>query len=124
MPADRVVSVVPPRRGKPEPPKMPRPPRVAELLRKAQEWQGLVASGEAKTQADTARREGISRARVTRVMGMLRLAPEIQQHVLSMPETIRRPAISEHALRPIAQIEDAKEQRGAFDALLAEAAIP
>jgi hypothetical protein len=37
VPADRVVCAVPPRRGKPKPPKEPRTPRVVELLRKALE---------------------------------------------------------------------------------------
>ncbi|RJP21157.1 MAG: hypothetical protein C4529_07795 [Deltaproteobacteria bacterium] len=118
VPADKVVSAVPPRRGKPKPPREPRTPRVVELLRKAIEWQDLLQSGEASNQAAIARREGITRARVTQVMGMLRLAPEIQEHVLSLPDVVRRPAISERALRPIAQLEDHGEQRGAFSALL------
>lgn len=61
---------------------------MAELLRKVQEWQGLLASGEAKTQADIARREGLTRTRVTQVLSMLRLAPEIQQ-TKSFEEVLR-----------------------------------
>ena len=91
---------------------------AAELLRKAIDWQALLESGEVPNQAEIARREGITRARVTQVMGMLHLAPEIQQHVLSMPEVVRRPAITERALRPIAQMEDRTEQHAAFLALL------
>jgi hypothetical protein len=74
-------------------------------------------SGEASNQAAVARREGITRARVTQVMGLLRLAPEIQEHVMSLPDVVRRPAISERALRPIAQIDSPKEQLQAFQAL-------
>ena len=120
VPANQVVSAVPPPRGKPKLPKEPKPPRVVEFLRKALEWQALLASGEAKNQADISRREGISRVRVTQVMIMLRLAPEIQQHVLSMPETIRRSVISERALRPIARLEDAEDQKIQFQKLLGE----
>ena len=65
-----------------------------------------------------ARREGITSARVTQVMGMLRLAPEIQQHILSMPNMVHRPAVTERALRPIAQIEERGEQSAAFSELL------
>ncbi len=115
--ADRVVSALPEPRGRPKPHKEPKTPRVVELLRKAHEWQGLIESGEVRNQAETARREGITRARVTQVMGMLRLAPEIQQHILSMPDTVRQPAISERALRPIAQIEDPKQQLAEFRGL-------
>ncbi len=121
VPADKVVSAVPPRRGKPKPPKEPRTPRVVELLRKAIEWQALLESGEASNQAAIARREGITRARVTQVMGMLRLAPEIQEHVLSLPDMVRRPAISERALRPIAQMERASDQKARFQQLVQQA---
>ncbi len=57
-------------------------------------------------------------ARVTQVMGLLPLAPEIQEHILSMPEVVRRPAITERARRPITQLEDHMEQRGVFSQLL------
>ena len=76
-----------------------RTPRVAELLRKALEWQALLESGEAKNQADIARREGIS---------------------LAMPEMIHRQAISERALRPIAQLKDVTEQQARFRECIGE----
>ncbi len=117
VPADRVVSAVPPCRGKPKPPREPRTPRVVELLRKAIKWQELLESGEASNQAAIARREGITRARVTQVMGMLCLTPEIQQHILSMPGTVGRPAVTERALRPIAQL-DGRRQQSAFKSLM------
>jgi hypothetical protein len=94
---------------------------VVELLRKALEWQALLASGEAPSQAAIARREGITRARVTQVMGLLRLAPEIQEHILSHPEMVRRPAITERSLRPIAQTENAADQKAKFQELIRQA---
>lgn len=101
--ADRVVRVVPPTRSNLKPPTYPNTPRVTELLRKAIEWQQQLDIGEVRNQADIARREGITRARVTQVMALLRLAPEIQEQVLSMPGGIRRPPISERMLRPSLQ---------------------
>ena len=118
VPADQVVSAVPPRRGKPKPPRESKTPRVTELLRKAIEWQGLLESGEARNQAEISRREGVTRARVTQVMGLLSLAPEIQRHILSMPDAVRRPAITERALRPIARLEDRRKQSSAFSDLV------
>ncbi len=47
-------------------------------------------------------------------MGLLRLAPEIQEHVLSLPDMIHRPAVTERALRPIAQLERASDQKARF----------
>jgi len=56
---------------------------VVELLRKAIEWQALLESSEISSQAEIARREGFTRARVTQIMGMGRLArvDEVQLHV-------------------------------------------
>ncbi len=87
--AGQVVSVVPLARGNLKPPTGPKTPRVTELLRKAIEWRRQLDTGEVHNQADIARREGITRARVTQVMGMLRLPPEIREHILAMPEAGR-----------------------------------
>ena len=87
-------------------------------MRKAIEWQALLESGEAFNQAAIARQEGITRARVTQVMGLLRLAPEIQQYVLSLPDMVRRPAITERALRPIAQLDNLSDQKAKFEELI------
>jgi len=103
-PPSRVVSAVPP--SSPKPAREPKTPRVVELLRKAIEWQALLETGELASQAEIARREGITHARVTQVMGLLRLAPEIQKQILSMPDTVQRPSISERRLRPIGTISD------------------
>jgi hypothetical protein len=54
-------------------------------------------------------------------MGMLRLAPEIQEHVLSLPDMVRRPAITERALRPVGQIEDPADQQARFEELVGQA---
>ena len=115
--ANRVVNAAR-LRGEPKPPRTPKTPRVIELLRQAIEWQALLESGEVRDQAAIASQEGITRARVTQVMRMLRLAPEIQQHILSMPETPNRPKVTERALRPIAQIPVPTDQCHAFRQLL------
>ena len=91
---------------------------VVELLRKAIEWRRLLDAGDAPNQADIARREGLTRARVTQVLGLLWLASEIQEHILSMPETVSRSTVTERALRPIAQIEDKRQQMAEFQQLL------
>jgi len=115
--ADRIVSALPEPRGKPKPPKKPKTPRVVELLQMAMEWQRQLDAGEVDTQAEIARREGITRARVTQIMAMLRLAPEIQKHILAMPDTVGRPAITERAMRPIVQMIGPTDQRVRFDQL-------
>ena len=49
VPADRVVSAVPPCRGTLKRPPEPKTPRVAELLRQAIAWRALLESGEVAT---------------------------------------------------------------------------
>ena len=116
---ERVVSAAPPRRGNPKPPKMARMPRVVELLRRAIEWQALLESDKIANQTEFARREGISRARVTQIMSMLRLAPEIQEHILAMSDVVRRPTVTERMLRPLRMVEDQHDQIREYQQFLA-----
>jgi hypothetical protein len=118
MAPDRVKRAAPLHRGNPKPSKVAKTPRVVELLRKAIEWQVLLESGEIVNQADIARQEGITRARVTQVMGMLRLAPEIRGKILSTPNAVRRPLVTERVLRPIATITDYHDQIREFHKVL------
>jgi hypothetical protein len=112
----RAVRAVQPRAAKPR--REPKTPRVTELLRKAIEWHRQLGAGEVANQADIARSEGITRARVTQVMGMLHLAPEIQQHILAMPDMVRRPSVTERMLRPIETISHRREQIREFHRFL------
>ena len=99
---DRVVSAAPVHRGNPKPPKVAKTPRVVELLRKAIEWRRQLDAGEVRNQAEIAKREGVTRARVTQIIGLLRLGPEIHVKILSLPDTAHRPPMTERMLRPIA----------------------
>ncbi|MFA6149009.1 MAG: hypothetical protein WC899_12445 [bacterium] len=113
----RIVSATPPLRAKLKPPKEPKMPRVVELLRKAIEWQILLKSGKIATQADIARREGISRARVTQIMVLLRLTQATREHILALPDNIRRPTMTERMLRSIAVLADRDGQVREFHGL-------
>jgi len=55
---------------------------VARVLALAHHWRGLIESGVVKNQAELARLVGVSRARVTQVMGLLTLAPDVQEALL------------------------------------------
>lgn len=88
----------------------PKKTRVAEHLRKAIEWHALLKSGQIASQAEIARQESITRARVTQIMAMLRLAPAIQEKILSMPASTWHPTLSERRLRPIEAIADSVDQ--------------
>jgi len=105
-----VPHAVPPGRGDPKPPRVTKTPRFVELLRKANEWKALLESGVVASQAEIALREGITRPRVTQIMGMLRLAPEIREQILAMHDSSRRPQITERVLRPIGVITPYRDQ--------------
>jgi len=117
-PSGQVLHAVPPGRGNPKQPRVPKTPRVVELLRKAIEWKSLLESGKVASQAEIASREGVTRARVTQVMGMLNLAPEIQEKILVMPDAIHKSLLTERVLRPIGTITNYGNQIREFHKLL------
>jgi hypothetical protein len=51
-------------------------------------------------------------------MGLFRLAPKIQKHVLPLPDMVHRPASTERALRPISHVESKPEQKSMFQTLV------
>jgi hypothetical protein len=59
-----------------------RPPRIACLLALAHRFDGMVRTGTVKDYAELARLGHVTRARVTQIMNLLNLAPEIQEYLL------------------------------------------
>lgn len=107
VPVDCVVNVVlsSRRRARCRSRKPVGPPRIVETLHKAVEWRRQLDAGEVPNQAAIASREGITRARVSQILMLLRLAPEIRERILRMPETTNPPRISERSVRPVAPLE-------------------
>jgi len=100
-----------------------RVPRVVRLLALAHRLRGLLATGTVRDQADLARIAGVTRARVTQILNLLHLAPDIQEAVLDLPRTLRgRDPISEVALRPIASVPEWSKQRALWRELVAASA--
>jgi hypothetical protein len=65
--------------------------------------------------ADLARNVGVTRARMTQIMSLLNLAPDIQQAILDLPRTTSGvDPISTRAVLPIAAMVDWEEQRRAW----------
>jgi DNA invertase Pin-like site-specific DNA recombinase len=58
-------------------------PRITRLLALALKFEGLLQQGVVKDYAELARLGQVSRARVTQIMNLLSLAPDIQQQILS-----------------------------------------
>lgn len=64
-------------------------PRIARLLALAHKFQGMLDRGEVESMADLARLGRVSRARITQIMDLLMLAPDIQEAVLLGDMAIR-----------------------------------
>jgi len=98
----------------PETPPTPtgRVPRISKLMALALRFDRLIETGEITDQAEIARLGHVSRARVTQIMNLLQLAPDIQEAILFLPRTQHgRDPICEIMVRPIAAILDWRKQR-------------
>lgn len=87
-------------------------PRVTKLMALAIRLDQLIRDGRVTDQAELARLSHVSRARLTQIMNLLCLAPDIQEAVLNLPRTESgRDAVTERDLRPIAGMVSWKAQR-------------
>lgn len=103
----------------PSPDVGPVPARVARLVALAHHVEALVRSGTVRDYAQAAELSGITRARVSQIVNLLLLAPDIQERLLDMT----RPALGdeplgEQDLRKMALMLDWDEQRRLFAHLL------
>jgi hypothetical protein len=114
------------KRFTPEAPPAPvrRPARVAVMLALAHKIQQAIDAGTVRDRAEVARRLGFTRARVTHLMDLTLLAPDLQERVLGLEAVDGVEPIGERALRPVVRACRWEEQRALFDALLAPKACP
>lgn len=87
-------------------------PRITRLMALAIKFQDMVDRGEVRDYADIARLGYVTRARLTQIMNLLLLAPDIQESLLSMPCSSE---LRETRLRGIASDIHWAEQRRRFD---------
>lgn len=87
-------------------------PRISRLMALAIRFERLIADGEIRDYAELANLGHVTRVRVTQIMNLLCLAPDIQEDILFLPriETGRDP-IKEWMVRPIAAVPDWRKQR-------------
>jgi hypothetical protein len=71
------------------------------------------------SRADLARELGVSRARVTQVLSLLDLAPEIREALLALDDHQAIRFFSERRLRPLLRLADPQRQVRQFRRLLA-----
>ena len=96
-----------------------RVPRVSRLMALAIRLDQLIRDGVVTDQAELARLGHVTRARLTQIMNLLCLAPDIQEEILFLPVTERgRDVVTEKQLRPIAASPNWRRQRQMWQDLL------
>ena len=80
-----------------------RVPHLSRLMALAIKFDGMIQRGEVRDYAELARLGHVTRARVTQIMNLLNLAPNIQEAILFLPPvTSGRGELKEWQVRPIA----------------------
>lgn len=104
MRAVAIVATVDFQRPPVAPPERPaRMPRICRLLALAHAVHDAIRRGELHDLAGAARAFGLTRARLTQLMNLTLLSPEIQEAILALPPVEHgRDEVSERGLRAIA----------------------
>jgi len=87
------------------------PARAARLLALAHALDARLAAGEFLDQAHMARALGFTRARITQIMDLLFIAPDIQEEVLFLEFPPGRQPVSGRDLQALARIPVWEDQR-------------
>ena len=104
-----------------EPPAPPepvrRPARVARMLALAHRLQAAIDRGEYRDRAELARQLGLTRARISQLLALTLLAPDLQARVLFLEAVDGREPLTERALREVVRHEGWAEQRTVWASL-------
>jgi len=115
---DFVITIQPrgQRRGRPSKERkaesLPRIPRITRLMALAIKFQDMVDSGKVRDYADLARLGYVTRARLTQIMNLLLLAPDIQETLLQAgSRSSVREVPAERQLRAVTSAAEWSTQR-------------
>ena len=93
-------------------------PRITKLLALAHRWNRLIEEGVVANNAEIASMMGLSRARVTQIMALLYLAPEIQEQILASPPDPGLERLTERSVRVLTALPAWDDQRRLWVSLL------
>ena len=97
-------------------------PRLSRLMALAIKFDQMLASGAVLDQAELAELGHVSRSRVTQVMNLLHLAPDLQEQILFLPYIQSGDdLITEHDVRPVAALLKWTAQRRLWATLVKRA---
>ena len=96
------------------------PAQVALMLALAHHLQRAVEGGAVANQAALAKAYGLTRARLTQVLDLLLLAPDLQARVLALEAVDGRQPLAERRLRRLVLCESWAEQRTQWSAIVGD----
>ena len=85
----------------------------------AKEWRRALDNGEYKSPANLARYLKVSRARVTQLLNLLKLAPEVIERISSLGDPITSEVVAEKRLRPLLALT-ADQQKAQVEIMLSK----
>jgi ParB-like chromosome segregation protein Spo0J len=85
----------------------------------AQTWQKALDNGDHSSPADLARKLAVSRARVTQVLSLLKLPPDVLNAVAALGDPLPSPILTERRLRSMMNLSG-EEQEWTIRKILAE----
>ena len=99
-------------------------PRVSKLMALAIRFDELLREGVVATQSELARLAHLTQPRMTQIMNLLHLAPDIQEEILHLPPVDQGDdPVTERDLRPITRMVDWGQQRRAWRGLRQELSL-
>jgi hypothetical protein len=87
------------------------PARIARMLALAHRLETAIERGDYRDRADVARQLGFTRARVTQLLDLTLLAPDIQEQILHLEAIDGREPLTERAIREVVAQTSWDEQR-------------
>lgn len=97
------------------------PSRVARLVAQAHRIDGLIRAGRVRDQTEVAVLAGLTRGRVSQIVDLLLLAPDIQEALLFLDRpTAGREPLGEVDLRKVIREPDWAKQRAMFKKLIGQ----
>jgi hypothetical protein len=93
--------------------------RYRNPIHLAREWRRALDDGEYPSPATIARHLRVSRARVTQILNLLQLSPEVIEIIYSLGDPINNHIVAERGLRQLLSLS-ADQQKARFETLLSD----
>ncbi|MCB4756526.1 MAG: hypothetical protein LHV69_05775 [Elusimicrobia bacterium] len=96
----------------------PKPPPIQVMLKQAYHLRARLDATPGLSRARLAKEIGMNPSYLTRILNLLKLAPEIQQYIQELPPSLRKGLITESKLKHVARIPSYAEQLRLFENLM------